>query len=162
MKRASVWALILFAAVACSRLPTLTPELLSQAEQKWNAQKPASYRLIVEMSGDRVEAGRFEVEVHSGEVVSLRRNGLVVSSSSGQDYTMDGLFRMLRQEIALAEKPEMLGAPGGYSVYMNASFDEMTGRLLRYRRTVGGTSNSIEVNVAGYFSRPLRFQSSRP
>ena len=150
MKRASVWGLILFAAVACSRLPTLTPELLSQAEQKWNAQRPASYRLVVEMSGDRVEAGGFEVEVHSGQVVSLRRNGLVISPSSGQDYTMEGLFRMLRQEIGLAEKPGMLGAPGGYSVYMNARFDETTGRLLRYRRTVGGTSNSIEVNVEEY------------
>jgi len=150
VKRASVLALILFAAVACSRLPTLTPELLSQAEQKWNAQKPASYRLIVEMSGDRVEAGWFEVEVHSGQVVSLRRNGLVISPSSGQDYTMEGLFRMLRQEIGLAEKPGTLGAPGGYSVYMNAGFDDTTGRLLRYRRTVGGTSNSIEVNVEEY------------
>jgi hypothetical protein len=102
------------------------------------------------MSGDRVEPGRFEVEVQSGQVVTVRRNGLVISPSAGQDYTMEGLFRMLRQELGLAEKPGMLGAPGGYTVYINASFDESTGRLVRYRRTVGGTSNSIEVDVSEY------------
>jgi len=41
----------------------------------------------------------------------------------------------------------MLGAPEGYAVYTNARFDDTTGRLIRYRRTVGGTSNSIEINV---------------
>jgi hypothetical protein len=35
-------------------------------------------------------------------------------------------------------------------VYTNAKFDDMTGRLIRYRRTVGGTSNSIDINVVEY------------
>jgi hypothetical protein len=135
---------------ACSRLPPLTPDALSQAEQKWNTHRPALYRLTIEMSGDRVETGRFEVEVRSGQVVSLRRNGLVVSPTIGQDYSMEGLFLMLAQELALAEKPATIGAPPGYSAYTTAKFDAINGRLIRYRRIVGGTSNSIEVNVAEY------------
>ena len=135
---------------ACSRLPTLTPEILSQAEQKWNAHKPPAYRLVVEMSGDRVETGRFEVEVRSGQTVSLRRNGLIIRPNPGQDYSMDGLFQMLKQELGLAERPATIGAPPGYSVYTRARFDDATGRLIRYRRIVGGTSNSIEVNVVDY------------
>jgi hypothetical protein len=160
VKRSFVVAPI-FLLLACSRLPTLTPAILTEAEEKWAAHRPQAYRLVLEMTGDRVEKGRFEIEMRSGGIVSLRRNGLVVSPNAGQDYTMEGLFRMLTQELGLAEKPAMLGAPPGYKVYTTARFDDATGRLIRYRRIVGGTSNSIEVNVLeysegtnGYFSKP--------
>ena len=102
------------------------------------------------MKGDRVETGRFEVVVDAGQVTSLRRNGLLISPGAGQDYSMEGLFHMLEQELGLSEKPSMLGAPEGYSVYTTARFDDATGRLIRYRRIVGGTSNSIEVAVEDY------------
>lgn len=102
------------------------------------------------MSGDRVETGKFEVEVQGGETASLRRNGAVIMPGRGQDYTMEGLFHMLQQEMGLAEKPATLGAPAGYSAYPMAQFDENTGRLIRYQRTVGGTSNSIEVKVVEF------------
>ena len=102
------------------------------------------------MSGDRVQNGRFEVTVRDGLVIELKRNGLVIPLTAGQDYSMAGLFHMLEQEIGLAERPATLGAPEGYSVYLNARFDEMTGRLIRYRRVVGGTSNSIEGNVVEF------------
>lgn len=141
-------ALLLF--IACSRLPTLTPQILMDAEARWNAHRPPSYRLIVEMSGDRVEAGHFELEVSGSNIVSLRRNGLVVRAGAGQDYTMEGLYRMLQQELSLAEKPAMLGAPPGYAVYVTAKFDDDTGRLIRYRRIVGGTSNTINVEVSDF------------
>jgi len=63
---------------------------------------------------------------------------------------MDGLFHMLTQELGLAEKPATLGASPGYAVYTTAKFDDTNGRLIRYRRIVGGASNSIEVNVVEY------------
>jgi hypothetical protein len=112
--------------------------------------KPDSYRLVIDMSGDRVETGRFEVLINSNKIASIRRNGVTISPNPGQDYSMEGLFHMLEQELGLAERPTMLGAPDGYSVYTSAKFDEETGRLIRYRRTVGGTANSIEVNVLEY------------
>jgi len=40
---------------SCSGLSTLTPEMLDRAEAKWSEGKPASYRLVVSMEGDRVE-----------------------------------------------------------------------------------------------------------
>ena len=150
VKRTFLCAAILFASAACSRLPTLTPEILTEAKQKWDSHKPGSYRLVMEMSGDRVETGRFEVDVRAGQVVSVRRNGLAIPPTVDQNYTMEGLFHMLAQELGLAEKPTTLGAPPGYSVYTTAKFDDNSGRLLRYRRIVGGTSNSIEVSVVAY------------
>jgi hypothetical protein len=149
-----VWKLLLFVLAvfesACSRLETLTPVQLDQAEQNWRTHQPVTYRLVIEMSGDRVETGTFEALVRDGKVVTLRRNGLGVTAGSGEDYSMDGLFRMMRQELSLAEKPTMLGAPAGYSAYLQAEFDTETGRLIRYRRSVGGASNAIEIEVLEY------------
>jgi len=132
---------------SCSRLQPLTVDVLTQAEAKWKTQRPESYRLVVEMSGDRVETGRFEVTVRGAQVVSLKRNSLVIRPNAGQDYSMDGLLHMLEQELGLAERPATVAAPEGYPVYVNARFDDVTGRLIRYRRVVGGTSNSIDINV---------------
>jgi len=109
--------------------------------------RPDAYRLVIDMSGDRVETGRFEVQIRSNKVAGIRRNGVPISPNLGQDYSMEGLFHILEQELGLAEKPAMLGAPEGYTVYTNARFDDTTGRLIRYRRTVGGASNSIDINV---------------
>jgi hypothetical protein len=150
VKRKFIGAAILSIAVACARLQPLTAEALTHAENKWRTRGPESYRIVIEMSGDRVQNGRFEVTVRDGLVIELKRNGLVIPPTAGQDYSMAGLFHMLEQEIGLAERPATLGAPEGYSVYLNARFDEMTGRLIRYRRVVGGTSNSIEVNVVEF------------
>ena len=143
-------AALLYFCVACSRLQPLTSDRLIEAEGKWKTHRPDAYRLVIEMSGDRIETGRFEVNVARGQIMSLRRNGLVIRPNAGQDYSMDGLFHMLEQELGLADRPTTLGAPEGYSVYINARFDDATGRLVRYRRIVGGTSNSIDVNVTGF------------
>ncbi len=141
---------MVFFFVACSRLPSLTTERLTEAEAKWKEHQPNAYRLVIEMFGDRIETGRFDVSVVRGHITSLRRNNLVIRPNAGQDYSMDGLFHMMDQELGLAERPAMLGAPEGYSVYLNARFDDATGRLVRYRRIVGGTSNSIDVNVVTF------------
>jgi hypothetical protein len=135
---------------ACSRLQTLTPELLASAHQKWLSSRPGYYRLVIDMQGDRVETGQFDATVQGDEVVSLRRNGKVILPGRGQDYSMDGLFRVLTQEVALVSNPQLLGAPEGYSAYAMARFDPENGRLIRYRRSVGGTKNSIEINVVSF------------
>ena len=150
MNRKNALFAAIFLLTACSRLDTLTPDLLNQAEAKWNASKPASYRLVVEMKGDRVEKERFDVTVRLGRVATLRRNGVEIQPTPDQDYSMDGLFRTLHLEIGLVRKPALLGAPEGYTAYPMAHFEDQTGRLLEYRRTVGGTSNTIDILVVEF------------
>jgi len=135
---------------SCSGLSTLTPSMLDEAEQKWNAGEPASYRLVVAMEGDRVERGELEVRVEGGAVTELKRNGQTVNVKGGQDYSMDGLFKMVREEMDLAKNPSLFGAPAGYSAYLMARFDSRTGGLLQYRRSVGGISNSIDIQVLSF------------
>ena len=60
---------------------------------------------------------------------------------------MEGLFKIIRQEMDLAKNSALLGAQPGYSVYLMARFDNRTGGLVQYRRAVGGISNSIDIQV---------------
>ncbi len=154
VSRKSIPFLTILLLTACARLSTLTPDMLSRAEARWNSSKPASYRLVIEMSGDRVEKEDFEVAVHAGQITRLRRNGLEVTPTTGQEYSMEGLFRTLREELDLAQKPTLLGAPEGYSVYQMAQFDDQTGRLIEYQRTVGGTTNTIHIKVQRFELQP--------
>jgi len=134
--------------LSCSGLNTLTPAMLEEAEQRWNTAKPASYSLKVAMQGDRVERGEFDVTVKDNVVTSLKRNGAEVKSvAAGQDYSIDGLFKIVHEEMDLAQNPSVWGAPEGYSAYLMASFDRDTGALKHYRRSVGGISNSIDIEV---------------
>ena len=138
---------------SCSGLGTLTPEMMDRAEKQWNSSKPASYRLVVTMGGDRLEKSEYDVDVENGVVIRLTRNGKTVNSFQGQDYSMDGLFRILREEIDLSSTPMKLGAPEGYTAYLMAEFDSASGRLLKYRRAVGGANNSIDIVVQSFEPR---------
>jgi len=138
---------VLLLITACSGLSSLSPEMLDAAEMKWNASKPPSYRLVVTMEGDRVERGEFEVQVLEGRVTSLKRNGEVVKPGEVQDYSMDGMFKIIRDEMDVAKNPSPFEAPEGYSAYLMARFDSRTGRLEHYRRSVGGVSNSIDIRI---------------
>ncbi len=136
-----------FALAGCSGFEVLTEQSLQEAATRWDANGPGLYRVIIEMKGGRVEAGVFDSLVRAGHVVSLRRNGQVILPDRAEDYSIRGLFRMLEQELALAQQPSLLGAPPGYAVHLLARFDPDNGRLERYRRTVTGVDNNIEIAI---------------
>ncbi len=140
-------ATVLFVSAGCSRLEVLTDESLRDAEARWNANAPGLYRVAIEMKGGRVETGVFEALVRAEQVVSLRRNGQVILPEGADDYSVRGLFRMLEQELALAEQPALLGAPSGYEAHLLARFNPDNGRLERYRRAVTGVDNNIEITI---------------
>jgi hypothetical protein len=145
-RKALLLLILIFA--ACSRLSELTRDTLHAAQTRWEQSGPANYHMIVEMSGDRIEASKYDVTVRSKQVVKLERNGQAVpSGSSSESFSVDGLFAILDEEIELTQKPVALGAPPGYSSYPMASFDNSNGRLVRFQRSVGGTKNSIEIRV---------------
>jgi hypothetical protein len=138
-------SVLLFA--SCSGLSALTPQMIDEAQKQWNASRPASYRLVVTMEGDRLDKSEYDVQVENGVVTKLTRNGEAVNSFQGQDYSMDGLFSIVREEMDLAGTPAKLGAGSGHAVYLMANFDRATGRLVKYRRAVGGANNSIDIAV---------------
>jgi len=137
----------------CSNLENLTKEKLHSAEETWKKRAPGLYRMAVEMSGERIESGLFEVIVRSDVVVSLKRNGLVVRPGREQDYSMEGLFSTLWQELELSRQPKLLGAPSGFSAHLLVRFDNQDGGIRHYRRVVGGNGNSIEIRVLTFDPR---------
>ncbi len=134
----------------CSGLDTLTGPVLDDAERRWAAHRPGSYRMVLEIGGQRVESGRYEVFVFQGAVRRMTFDGIEVAPDRSDDYSIHGLFRTLRQELALSEDPRQLGAPAGYAAYLMARFHPETGRLEHYRRTVGGASNNVDIEVVEF------------
>jgi hypothetical protein len=49
--------------------------------------------------------------------------------------------------MELSKTPAKLGAGAGYTAYLMADFDSATGRLVKYRRAVGGGNSSIDIVV---------------
>jgi len=143
-----VLPLLFLLLAGCSRISELTPEALQAAQAQWEKSGPASYRMVVETSGDRMEASKYEVVVKEKEIVKLERNGSPLKpEAGGNSYTVEGLFHTMDQEIDLKGKPQLLGAPPGYASYPMASFDASNGHLLQFKRSVGGAKNSIEIDV---------------
>ena len=67
----------------CSRISDLTPDTLSAAQAQWEKSGPASYRMVVETSGDHMETSKYEVVVKAKMVVKLARNGSPLEPEAG-------------------------------------------------------------------------------
>jgi hypothetical protein len=159
MRGAAAHARLLFAAACallhggCARLPDLSAQAIDDAERRWAEHGSLSYSMVLEFAGDRMETSLYRVAVSGGSVDTLLRDGVPASSESRSEYSVRGLFGVLRRELAMAERPALLGAPAGYRVYLRARFEPITGRLDRYDRSVGGASNRITIRVLEFSPR---------
>jgi hypothetical protein len=128
----------------------LTNERLAQARDRWSRHAPADYDLEVLVHADRLEETHFQLRVGDGEVLEALQNGSV-RAARADAYTVAGLFDILERELELALDPSSgFGAPAGYGVYLKARFDPDYGYPQRYRRSVGGTSNGVEITVVRF------------
>ncbi|UCE01596.1 MAG: hypothetical protein JSW67_09940 [Candidatus Latescibacterota bacterium] len=133
--------------VRSDSLAELTQERLTQARERWSRHAPADYVLELQVHADRLENAHFHLRVRDGEVLEALQNGSV-RAARADAYTVAGLFDILERELELALDPSSgFGAPAGYRAYLKARFDPDYGYPLRYRRSVGGTSNAVEITV---------------
>ncbi|MFQ5600288.1 MAG: hypothetical protein ACE5G2_07010 [Candidatus Krumholzibacteriia bacterium] len=127
-------------------LDDLTVARLESARMQWAHAALEDYDLEVLVRADRLEDGRFELRVRRGEVVGATQNGLATSNAGA--YSIAGLFDILARELELAGRPAAgFGAPEGYRAYLRVRFHAETGYPEKYRRSVGGTSNGVEITV---------------
>jgi len=153
---APIWivvaALILGTATALvarrsENLVELTAGRLAAARAIWDKTGMRDYDLEVQVLADRLEEGRFEIQVRDGNVTRAIRNG-IAASGQGDAYSIAGLFRILERELELSQNASQgFGAPAGYRAYLHARFNAELGYPEAYRRSVGGTSNAIEIRV---------------
>lgn len=131
-----VAALVLVLA-ACTTPPMepLTESALQAAEREWAAHGSDSYKLVVQVRAPRVAPAVYKLVVNGGEIASIARDdGQAVPLDEAHDYSIPGLFRLLRGDLRLADIPDAADVP---PIDVRARFDRDTGRLVRYRRTVG-------------------------
>jgi hypothetical protein len=142
----------------------LTARALDEAQQRWRAHGSASYHLVVRVRAPRYEAAVYDVVVTGGEVTAVEHDGrrLRAEDASQHDYSVPGLFALLREDLRLADVPLIGDTP---PVDLRAYFERDTGRLVRYRRTVGSARRRVLlVEVLEYepLATALRFDRPAP
>jgi hypothetical protein len=134
----------------------LTAGTLEAAERRWQAHGSDSYRLVVRVRAPRFKVAVYELVVASGQVVELARNGerLAPDHARLYDYSVSGLFELLREDVHVTGARADGEAP---AIDLRARFDSETGRLVRYRRTVGAARRRVLlVEVLEYVPSGMR------
>ncbi len=129
-----------------NRSGELTSERLEEARRVWESEAPASYRLELEMSGALNEIRA--VVVRDRRVVSMTAGGADVAPSAWEYWSVDGLFDVLRTEVANAADPS--ARIGAREVALLAKFDPTWGYPTYFYRHIMGTSNDIEWRVVSF------------
>ncbi len=123
-------------------LADLTAVRLAEADALWQQSRVPSYRLEVRISGR--QSGVFEVEVRSGEVHKVTRDGVSPARRTWDTWTVEGQFDTLYQELENAKDPQRVyGVSPGTTTVMRAEFDETYGFPRAYERIVLGTSFDV-------------------
>ncbi|HZP41901.1 MAG TPA: hypothetical protein VFD84_10380 [Candidatus Binatia bacterium] len=142
-RRAAGRAAVLVLLAACATPPPMAPltaRRLEAAERRWRARGAESYRLVVRVRAPRAEAAVYDVLVSGDTVVETARGGAPSDGAAHDDYSMAGLFELLRRDLRLTEVRAIGDTP---PVDLRARFERRTGRLVRYRRTVGSARRAV-------------------
>jgi len=139
-----VVVLAIFIFSSREKLPILTQADYDAAVERWERNKPNSYELDLELSGNR--AGQIHVEVRDGEVVRMIRDGVEPKQKRTWDYwSVPGQLDTIGQELEMAKTPAAsFAAPGASQVMMWAEFDAKYGYPRRYRRVVLGADFEVD------------------
>jgi hypothetical protein len=130
----------------------LTAGTLDAARHRWEARGSDSYRLVVRVRAPRRDPTVYDVEVVGGRLVRVAHDGeplrLEDVAADHADYSVLGLFELLRQDLRWTDVAQVGDVP---AVDLRAYFEPESGRLVRYRRSVGTSRRRVlMVEVVGY------------
>ncbi|MFN8600979.1 MAG: hypothetical protein U0842_10960 [Candidatus Binatia bacterium] len=144
-RRAGLLAALLLSACATLGPPPMEPltgAALDAAEGRWRAHATGAYHLVVSVRAPRFEPAVYELDVAAGRPLTVTRNGdpLGPAELAHHDYSIDGLFALLRSDLTL----NAVTADGDIPpIDLRAAFEPESGRLVRYRRTVGSSRRRV-------------------
>ncbi|MBI2807188.1 MAG: hypothetical protein HYX68_19575 [Planctomycetes bacterium] len=129
----------------------LRPEQLAAARRLWDEKQIKNYDMIyTEKHSPDDKVITFHVKVRNGEVREALMNGspLVKNDEQKDDpkifRSMNAIFRDIQRFMDNDAKP---GAP---RVYVTATFDPESGRVIRYVRRVMRSSQRVEIVVKDF------------
>ena len=133
--------------MSCAKGLPLTRAALKESQLRWAANGLPSYRLELEVAGDKIETGAFVIEVRNNRIDFATRNDQELQEPD-HFYTVDGLFKFLSNELELGQEPgRYFGASPNSRIYMNVHFHKTLGYPIRYLRAVTETKQNITVTV---------------
>lgn len=136
-----VLLLVGFAGLGPPPMEPLTATTLAEAARRWEAHGADSYHLVVRVRPPRAKVVLYDVVVAGGELVGIERDGQGIRPEDAvhHDYSVSGLFALLGEDLRLVDVPQGNTPP----LDLRARFEPETGRLVRYRRTVGSARRRV-------------------
>lgn len=127
------------------RIPEMTPERLSHAQDKWARQQPASYRIQISVEGR--QPGVYETVVHDHQVIqSTFNNQPLTSRRTLATWSVEGMFRTLDYDVdTQANRRET-----DPQLTLRAEFNAEFGYPERYHRIEWGSNNELMWTVTDF------------
>lgn len=138
----------------------LTAATLAAARERWAAHGAKDYRVVVQVRPPRAPVELWEVEVAGGAVTKLVRDGHEVGLDDPErgDYSVAGIFDLLQTDLRWTTVKAVGDTP---AIDLRVEFDKETGRLIRYRRTIGTNKRRVLlVEVLSYTPEPNEHASA--
>ena len=134
-------------------LPALTAADLEAAEARWEANKPASYDLDLQIGGLR--AGAIHVEVRNGQVTAMTRDGQTPKQRRTWDvWSVEGQFATIYRELEMADDPQgEMQAGRDARLILRGEFDARLGYPRRFRRMMLGDGPEMSWEVTQFVPR---------
>lgn len=137
---------------------------LDAAEALWNKAGPADYDLQWQSINARNQAV-YRVYVRQGEVRAVRLvqpDGKAIALKPAEPgfYSVPGLFRTIREELAQSRQPKPFGQPPGTTVLLSVKTDPTLGYPMFYRRDIIGVDQRMGMDVTRF--EPTRAEIPPP
>ena len=126
-------------------LEPFTRANLDLAKARWRQAGIRDYDLHLQMN-----AAEYAVEVRSGIVTQVRVNGLQAPSNTWRNYSVDGLFGTLEQELENLTDPTLPFSSPTMAVLARVRFHSEWGYPQRYLRSAGPMGKTAVIEVRSF------------
>lgn len=127
------------------------PERLDADAARWAAAGIRDYDLVWQSVSTRNRSS-YKVYVRDGEVRAVRLvrpdgKAVALKPADVHFYSVDGLFRTIREELAQSREPRPFGQPPGTTVVLTMRSDDKLGYPTLYRRDIFGVEDRMGIDV---------------
>ena len=142
----------------CGRGQEVTRASIQEARGRWKKAGVKNYDLEWESTG--LSRSHYLVKVRGGQVENVEGvkpdgSHIPLKPVDTSLYSIDGLFTIVADELALLDTPTPFGQPKGTTAVLRFTTDSKYGYLSSYRRDVMGAPSALAIDV-------LRFTPVQP